>query len=105
MLATKPKDPDWKLAEAISPKVGCSTMQAVRWIRTGTKPRNPLVAAAWTKALTAAKAKAYRIDRAKVSAAFRSGQLRGVRRGRAIFVSAKRAEELFGVDGVSLVVR
>lgn len=57
MPATKTKDPDWKLAEVVSPQVGCSTMQAVRWIRTSTLPRNPLVARAWTKALAAARAK------------------------------------------------
>ena len=51
------KNPDWLLAETVSPRVGCSTMQAVRWIRTGTAPRNHLVAKAWTKALAAAKAK------------------------------------------------
>lgn len=44
-------------------------------------------------------ARAYRIDRAKVSAAAAAKQVRSVRRGRAIYISAKHAEELWGVDG------
>lgn len=57
MPATHTKNPDWALAEAVAPSVGCSTMQAVRWIRSNTLPRNPLVARAWAKALASAKAK------------------------------------------------
>lgn len=57
MTAAKPKNNDWKLAEMIAPRVGCSTMSAVRWIRTNTQPRNPLIARAWDRALTAAKAR------------------------------------------------
>lgn len=53
MPATNNKNPDWALAESVAPEVGCSTMQAVRWIRTGTSPRNPLVAKAWSDALAA----------------------------------------------------
>lgn len=41
----------------------------------------------------------YRVDRAAVSAAAAARQIPSVRRGRAIYVSAKRAEELWGVDG------
>jgi hypothetical protein len=39
------------LAKRLAPKVGASQQSALAWLRAGTKPKNPLVAAKWAQLL------------------------------------------------------
>jgi hypothetical protein len=50
------KTPDLTaLAKRLAPKVGASPQSALAWLRAGTKPKNPIVAAKWAKLLAKAK--------------------------------------------------
>ena len=49
------KTPDLTaLAKRLAPMVGASQQSALSWLRNGTKPKNPLVAAKWAKLLAKA---------------------------------------------------
>lgn len=56
-MTTKQKDAANELAKIAAPMIGCSVVQARHWIRTKSCPHNRHLAAAWTKALAAAKTK------------------------------------------------